>query len=89
MDLIPSQEIEIRRLLQRDLQRQVHAVTQSSVTGLIIHVGQNDGVGGRKRNPVETPVKRRGGKKNQDRRSHCQPTSGQMNARTQFLQDEQ
>ena len=63
MDLIPSQEIEIRRLLQSHLQSHVHAVTQSSIAGLIIHVGKNEGVVGRKRNPaVKVPVKRGRGK---------------------------
>src|SRR5690349_2798388 len=81
MNLIATQEIEIWSLLQSDLQSKAHAVTQSSVGGLIIHVGKNEGVGGRKRNPtVKAPVKRACGKENQDRRSHRQPTSCRMNA---------
>src|SRR5260370_20816019 len=63
MDLIVAQEIKIWSLLYSDLQSQVHAVTQSSVAGLIIHVGKNEGVEGRKRNPaVETPIERASGK---------------------------
>jgi hypothetical protein len=63
LDLIVTQEIKTWSLLHSDLQSQVHAVTQSSVAGLIIHVGKNEGVGGRKRNPaVETPIKRASGK---------------------------
>lgn len=64
MDLIAAQKIEIWRLLQSDLQSQVQAVTQSNVAGLIIYVGNNEGVRGRKRDPaVETPVKRGSGGK--------------------------
>jgi hypothetical protein len=63
LDLIAAQEIEMRRLLQSDLQSYVHAVTQSSIAGLIIDVGKNEGVVGRKRNPaLKAPVKRGGGK---------------------------
>ncbi len=59
MDLIAAEEIEKWSLLQGDLQSKVHAVIQSSVAGLIIHVGKNEGVGGGKSNPtVETPIKR-------------------------------
>src|SRR4029077_9901154 len=62
MDLIAAQEIEIRRLLQSELQSYVHAVIQCTVAGFIIHIGKNKGVGGRKRNrTLETPVKRSSG----------------------------
>src|SRR5216684_2470640 len=56
-DLIATQKIQIWSLLQGDLQSYVHAVIQSSVASLIIHLSKNEGVGRGKRSPTaETPV---------------------------------